>query len=431
MFLAKPPSQVSPQWSPQAELRFHRFWCGLSQTGKTAAIQNLLCQKYLREKEFCEAHGIEPPFTNITIIDPKASQWLGYETKPDLDGRSCVVHVDPSCPETFQAAYRKIMFFFLEVLPKRRRVRQYNNWHRLPYNPRPHILLIEEWPFTLQIAAAYDALFDLKGNKSSVVRICDAVWGMVETGLEDGIEVWLTTQDPTVGTNHLPSAALRANFAFYCFGSPLRGWESIRIALDGRYGIVRNPKARAKLLEQLDRFEAAKAWVTFTLSGNKELGIPYQARLGRTPLIGPEIKQTRLINGPLVPEFLKLKPVEASDGSITDEQPESDSCLSPVPVAHPATNILPFSRNQRWPSKEARRLLDFTDKQGGQLKSLRDAYVGMGASAREIRQWAQECVDLGFARMVPNKYPGSFRFVLTGVHNSDLEASEGIELPNS
>lgn len=398
-------------WTPDQEFWSHRLYCGMTRCGKTISMLNSLKKRYEKEQPYCQQHDIEPSYTRVTVIDPKGSQWGGYETVVDLDGQSCVVRVDESDLDTILQAYNKLAFFSGEVLPKRRRTRMDLYRHGQAYNPRPHIIIIEEWLYLLDIASDYDFANNLKGNASLEQKLIRKVKSLVRTGLEDGVQIWLSTQEPNVDANKF-SAAFRSNFEYYCFGSPVRGYDSIEIALDARYNIVRSAEARKKLGQKLEEMSEAELWTTLAISGDPNRQKTSGPKIGRTPWIDDSIKRQQFIVGELA--TAEDKAIAAAVTGTATVEVES----SPGRAVKPSgSNVIDFpSPGSARLSKGAQRLIDFTRKQGGSLSRIQQAYSRLGLSwntAEIVKELAQECVDAGEARLVENVgYPGSYRFEL-------------------
>lgn len=430
-------------WTPEQDLWSHRLYCGLTQSGKTLSMLRSLMSRYEKETAYCQMRGIEPPYSRVTIIDPKGSLWGGYDTVADLDGRSCVVRVDESDLDTILQAYNKLAFFSGEVLPKRRRTRMNLYSHGQAYNPRPHILIIEEWLYLLDIANDYDFANGLKGNASLEQKLIRKVKSLVRTGLEDGVQIWLSTQEPTVEANRF-SGSFRSNFDFYCFGSPVRGYESIEIALDARYNIVRSGEARKRLSKRLQELSDTEQWVTFAISGDTARQEKNGPRLGRTPWIDPILKRQQFIRGTLPALFSAAAVEDTAEQSQATDTPspavdEDTDFWSDSSGSGAAENIVAFpSPNTRRLTKGAQRLVDFTRVQGGVLPRLQQAYSRLGTNwntADTVRTLAQECVDAGLARLVENPgYAGSYRFELCEAHVEDrleAESSSSVEQPQN
>ena len=414
------PSLRLPQsklWTPDQDIWNHRLYCGLTQSGKTLSMLYSLKKRYERERAYCQQYGIEPPYTRVSVIDPKGSLWGGYDTVVDLDGKSCVVWVDESDAETVQAAYNKIAFFAGEVLPKRRKERMARRRRKEPYNPRPHIIIIEEWIYLLDICEDFDLEHGLRGKSSLRGRLIRKVKSLVRTGLEDGVQVWLSSQEPTVEANQF-SNSFRSNFDYYCFGSPVRGYESIEIAIDGRYNIVRSTEARKKLATGLNKLRAEKAWTTFAISGDPAKSRSSGPTLGRTPWIDPILKEQQFVFGPLdadagVPE---VQPERQVLGRTSGQASASAAAVSQSGDPELLTNLLNFPVAPVPVSRGAQRLLDYTRGQGGVLPRLQQAYNRLGSrwnTAEIVRQLANECVAAGLATLIENpSYSGSYRFEL-------------------
>jgi hypothetical protein len=380
---------------------------------------NSLKKRYERERPYCQQLGIDPPYTRVTVIDCKGSYWGGYDTVVDLDGNSCVVEVDESDLNTVLKAYNKIAFFAGEVLPKRRRERVHRHRQGQPYVPRPHVLLIEEWLYLLELADEYDFEQGLKGNASIKQRLIRKVKAIVRTGLEDAVQLWLSSQEPTVQENCF-SAAFRYNFDYYCFGSPARGYNSIEVAIDPRYRIVPSSETRKELAKRLAYLKSMGIWTTFAISGDPAKQEANGPRLGRTPMIDPAIKRQQFVFGPLKQDtdweadWGTESPQKGVKQGVERSAVEPDDLHSVVAEPSGIAQVIAFPKRL---SRGAERLIEYTREQGGTLPRLQQAYSRLGTrwnTAEIVKGLAVECVEAGLARLVENtNYAGSYRFELT------------------
>lgn len=391
----------------------HKMFCGVSQSGKTSVM---LCQLEKKLLEEMDQYG--EWFTSFSVVDAKGSSlWFGAGSKVDFDKESAFVWAKPESKESMLAAYRKIKAVS-QLRAQRAELRMKFMREGIPYEPRPHIFVIEEWLMLLSHAKSYDLFFRDKQEFSLKERFKQLVEVLILGGLEDNIQIWLSTQYPDVEANGF-AAQCRDNFEFNCCGGPVRGYDSISAAITNKY-IVRLKADRDRLIERLEKARQKALWVMFrkVQVPVPEPGKPHQELLDiwRTPFIDNSIKSRIHIRGelPFIPSY-----DEASDS-------EQSEAVKPANVVDFPSSKTPGSGL----SRGAEKLINFARRQGRKIR-LQEAQTGISGEygkAAVIKKSAEECVLAGLASLIPNpNYEGSYFFVLKdqGQEIEELDVNTG------
>lgn len=381
---------------------------GRTQSGKTTQVLYALRSRFIAETK----NGTIPPTTGLTVIDPKGSSlWLGSGSLQDKDGTSSFVFVQSESPESVLAAQKKLSYLST-VLANRRKVRMNCLLSDIPYNPRPHMIVLEEWLMLLSAAKNYDQMYRIKGGPSLQDWFVSTVVGMLESGLEDSFQLWLCTQDPTSERNKL-SPDGRNNCTMSCFGGPERGYSTIATALNNPH-IVPAGEA-AELRSDLGILRQRGAWAVLTNGineGDARRSLR-QFNLYTCPIIDSRsLKREKLFKGPLsyLPPGTELGKAQ----SVNDPQDE------PEPLITQPKNVVAFppkftgeSLQSPALSEEANRVIEFCERRNRPVR-LRDVCNGINedwVNADSVKAAADECVRAGIGRLEPNpKYRGSFIF---------------------
>lgn len=383
----------------------HRLFVGRTQSGKTS--QMLAGLEDILRPEIAEG---KLPTTGLTVIDAKGSSlWLGAGSLTDKDNTSSFIWVRRDQPETLLAAKAKLEYIVKKVMPYRAATRMRCLESGVPYRPRPHILIIEEWLILLSIAREYDALYTAKGGKSIEQWFINTVIGLIVSGLEDGLEIWISTQDPTTERNKF-SPDCRNNFIFNCFGGPERGYSSITSAIGNQY--IVDPSFKPNLLKRLNQARAQRLWAVLSNHCDPASGDEHW-NLYRAPAFDPRIKGKILFRGPgsVLPNMSGLS--IAQPAKVEEIATEDKSKIIQFPDRSNLTLVEEFSEQSL--SEAAQRLLKFVRRQNRIIK-LQEACKHLPAEWRRaevVHNAAQECVDAGLATLIENpNYPNSFYFEL-------------------
>lgn len=221
----------------------HMMFACQTQTGKTTTVRAAIERK----------HILSNGAVDWTIFDPKKSVWMGLEDLKDEDGSPKVVYMDYDNPSDILKMVPKLKWAITKMT-KRQELRKAKRKAGEKYNPKPHILLFDEWVSTKKLANWYDEDRTPEEKKNTV-----AVWTTIKrmfellvlNGLEDGMIVWVVTQMPNCEQNDIDSG-LRDQFGYWCQGRD-GDFRSIEAAL-GNNWIVPAGKTKNKLKTELDHW---------------------------------------------------------------------------------------------------------------------------------------------------------------------------------
>lgn len=402
---------------PRARLRKSRLFVALSQTGKTTQMVSSL-ERIIRP----EIEGGHEPITGVTVVDFKGSSlWLGLKHRPDKDGTPSFLWVPRNSFEGLIIAKAKLEALS-HMLNQRAKVRMDCLAQGISYNPRPHILILEEWLIGLTLATRYDNAHS-GGKKAPRMRqwFEDTLAEFLVSGLEDGLEVWISTQSPNVDKNGL-DVSLRKHLIFHCFGSPVQDYEAIELALKN-HNIVPSD-FRKPLLEELRQRSSQKQWLMLS----DDPAMAADPRLSDRPCkpwifyerrnFNPRIKGLQLFEGkgspvPSLSEFYSLLPDYQAQRSVI--------VLSGANLTTPEE---PIEEQPEESAEDAlldamEKLIAFTSERNGKIR-LREAQIGLTGrwTIEQVKAAADYAVERGLATLTP-KPKGSFEFQLINADSGD------------
>jgi hypothetical protein len=265
---------------------YHVILACSTQSGKTSTILGAI------EELHTQTNGN----SDWSIVDPKGSLWMGLE---DL-GKVIRLSVD-NVLQSLVAL--KLLDELITKMVSRQKVRTQKLMSGEDYNPKPHVLILDEWPTILNIAGIYDIETSTceKEEKATRVKsvreqIISKVQTLVFNGAEDNIRVWV------VGQTHSCKGAgfsvdTRNNFGVFCLGrnSEKSNFQSIERAIADTW-LIYDARIRARMQDELEQYRGTfGVSVAYTnIGGHKICQMPNLTGIKTKKIFG----KSNLVNFP-------------------------------------------------------------------------------------------------------------------------------------